>query len=104
MVDVRKSVKQEKREIALDAIMVGVLAAMTLVLRSLEAEWWIVLACAILCGMRLGVLSVRFRIMDWMDIVHRQEAVIEQLLNQVEDQIPTPKPTAPRPPKNGMFT
>lgn len=98
MLDIEAMLKQEKRSIAVDALFVGFYIAVLCIMRYTGSEWYWCTMVGAGIGARLTAISSRFRVMHWMGLVQRQEAVIELLTTVVES---TPQPVVSTP-KNGI--
>lgn len=96
------AIKGERRDVIFDAIQAGVLATVVTVF-AIRHDIAVMAIAAALLGARLSSIASRYRVIRWMRIVQSQDAVIEQLLKSAMEEIPPPRPQAPRGPKNGRI-
>ena len=87
--DISEEFLRERRGIIVDALLAGVWIA-GLAIFVLRDDIVLAVLMATLLGSRASVLVSRFRVIRWMDVVRRQDAVIEQLL-----VVPTEEPQPP---------
>lgn len=99
MLDIESMLKQEKRSIFVDALFVGLYVAVVCLSRYVGTEWYLTAMAACGVGARLTSVSSRIRIMHWMGLVQRQDAVIELLTQAVDNGAPQIVVAAP---KNGI--
>lgn len=89
--ETQKMIVQERRRIVYDAMFSGLFLACIGVDALLGFDGWAMVP-AFFLGSRLKQLGDRARTIRWMELVQRQDAVIEQLLGQVEKPHLYPQP------------
>jgi Kef-type K+ transport system membrane component KefB len=101
MLDTEAMIKQEKRSIVVDALFAGFYMAGLIICKYVGSEWYMIAMTAAGVGSRFTSIASRVRVMRWMGLVQKQEAVVE-FLSTKYDQLAAAVPVSVVPGKNGV--